>query len=462
MVHRVLEAGATRIRFYIDHGYSASKIDVIRPRFEQMLLDAEDPRVVRIWAWRSDRLARRPWDGERILRLADEDRKGHRIRVLTANDGVDTDLPNGDEMLRERIKFARWEAKAIKARTHGRRRELAAEGYWMGRVGYGHEMVDDGRRKVLTVVATEAVVIREVADRLVAREGITAITKDLAARGILTRGMKPWQHTHLHRLMTSPRLAGKVTHDQPAHPGRIEPILEQATYDTVREILLAPGRNPGGEHDGRPRHLLTGLLRCGGCHGLMRAKGAAAYVGKRILRPTYTQYACVRDELHPGACQGVGIRGDHTDAYIEGLVLAALEDEAVKRNASAEPVRDPVADARGRLDEIVRRLTELEVSHLAGTLEEDHGVSEEGYRAYRTRLLGERDAAERLLASEAKTIQIPIVETTPADFWGGATLQQRRVVVRELFAEITILPVKALTNRKRYWDIRRIKVSPRA
>ena len=461
-VARILDLGATRIRIYVDHGFSASMLTVVRPRFEEMLRDADDPRVARIWAWRADRLARRPWDGERLLRLADEERTDHRVRILTVGDGVDTDLPGGDEVLRERVKFARWEAKAIKMRTHTRRSELAGDGYWMGRVGYGHALVPDGKRKLVKVVPDEAAVIRDIAERIVAREGIVAMTKRLAAEGVTTRGGKPWQHTHLRRLITSPRLVGRVSHDQAAHPDLIEPILEQATYDAVRAILLAPGRDPGSPHDGRPRHLLTGIVRCGSCHGVLRAKGSGAYEGKRVSHQGYSTYGCIRDPSHPGACGRVWIRGDHTDAYIEGLTLAALRDGAVARNAPHEPPRDPVADARSDLDELIRQLTELELSHLAGTLETDYGVSEDSYRVYRARKLTERDEAEKRLAAEARIVRIHVAETTPDALWQEASLAQKRAILREVWEEIRILPTGAMVPRRRYWDPRRIRAVPRA
>lgn len=452
--------GARRVRAYIDHGFSASKRRVVRPRFQDLLADISAGVVTNVVGWRAERLARQPRDAQIFLdTLGAEEPKPWGV-AYTVRDGVDTRTDQGQWFFRQLVEFGKWEAKAIAHRVASAHQATMQQGRFSGSPpAFGHRDGTQWRE----VEPDEAALIREGAARVIAGQGVRSILRDWHERGIRTRRGALWQHRAWIKMVTSPRMIGArvigeaeyVGHDETGQPW-IEPILDRETWEAVRRILLDPSRRKH-EGGGTPKHLLTGLMRCGICNGELRAKGQNG----RSHGPGYWSYGCVRDAYHPFACGRVWIKGAPTDGYIEQVTLAQLRDPAVRRaltlivSGGADDADEQAAELRREFDKLNEEITRREVISLNGprAVEQQLGVGVEALRRWRAQALERRDDLERRIGAVTRQRHVLRAVANPESFWDQAALPERRALVRALFSDITVDPAP----RARRWSFRRIR-----
>lgn len=254
------------------------------------------------------------------------------------------------------------------------------------------------------VVESEARVIRQAAQRVLAGDTLSSVVRDWNGRGLTTAAGGPWRVNSLSSLLLQPRLVAAPQ------------ILDEDTH--ARLVALRASRGKGPRRATR-RYLLTGLLRCwrcgGGLRGMPRTKGADLYV---CPGPAH------------GGCSGTAVTADHAELAIAAMVLDRIEG----RPAGGAPVdgrraiRD-LADHRRRLDE----LGELWASGQLGreewlSLRKKVGLRAEAAQAEVTRL--SRLSAVRTLS-----------ETGPAlrTRWPAMSVDDRRDVVQALVDHVVVL-----------------------
>ena len=474
--------GGKRVQIYVDDGISAYKRGLRREAFERMLLDiaAQKPPCGPVVAWKVERLARQSSDAERLLEVLRFYKDPPHAVCYTINDGGDTSTSSGRFMFRAFVQFGTWESESIAARVkRAHRAAIERGGYTGSPPAYGHR---DGTQWH-EVEPIEAAYLREAADKLVAGNSVGSIIRDWTSRGILTRNGNGWQHHAWIKIITSPRMAGLrqvrgvITRGE-AEDGRslIAPILDEATWLEVCRILQDPTRRPAHPGGGEPRHLLTGLMRCGAvsddtgvmCMAPLKAKG---YSNKGTDGGTYWTYSCVRDAYHMSNCAKIHIKGAPTDTFIEGLVLAALADPRVKAALTRTLAVDSgEADGEGNGDANLRvefiaiqeRIVQVEAAFMEGPaeLERQFSISPEGYRAWRSKALEKRDELDRQISRNARSKIIVSALADPLAYWTKAALAEKRDVVRLIFPEIMVYPAKSLPEYPQRWDSRRIRPTP--
>jgi site-specific DNA recombinase len=137
--------------------------------------------------------------------------------------------------------------------------ELAELGRPAGQVGWGVRSVD------------EREFIREAARRVLEGDGLMTIAREWNKKGVPGASGGPWTVPTLRRVLSSSPIARLREHGvDPSGKtlGALSPAVRAAapdrqTWDQVREVLLNPERNINVRK--ASRHLLTGLIHCGGC-----------------------------------------------------------------------------------------------------------------------------------------------------------------------------------------------------
>jgi site-specific DNA recombinase len=436
--------GATTTEKYVDDGISAYNRKSVRPEFERLLSDIEAGRVDLVIAWRADRLARRNWDAARLLKAIED--APSPVAVIGVADGTDTTGPMGAMFFNFLVLQGNSESAAIATRVRRSHEARAERGkFGGGPRAFGH----NADRTELEPVEAEA--IQDAASRVLDGESINSVMRDWKSRGIKTPRGNDWQHTALVKLLQQPRMAGLRMLRGVEGSGSIPPILDRETWDRLCSLLADPSRRPA-RPGGQPRHLLSGLMVCSECGITMGAKGNSG----KSNGPNYWTYGCIG--TRPGACGRVWIKGEPTDEYVGGLVVAALQSPALARLIAGSP------DDNGREAAIRReyvaareRLTSLETEWLLGRTDPARKVSDAAYQRAVATIRTEVEGLERRLVSVERNRVLANVFDDTQSLWESASLEDRRTLVRLVFPVIKV----ERANRRR-WNADRLVLVPAA
>jgi DNA invertase Pin-like site-specific DNA recombinase len=322
------------------------------------------------------------------------------------------------------------ESDRISERIRRSTRARAAIGAPHGKIPYGHRReydTDTGALLRQVPDETTAPIVREIFHRIADGEGLHSIAKDLTGRRIApprparsprAADGQAWLPSTVKRIATNPTHAGKRTHKGEVVGDAAWPALvEEGLFDSVQGILSDPGRL-SRRGDSRVRHLLSGIARCGACE-----QGPMRVLNNRGRKA----YSCLW-------CQRVTRVVEPVDRHVEARVVAAL----AILGAQADPT-----DAHGsaELDEARAELEALR-ARLEGFTDEaaDGGLSPKALAKIEARLTPQIRALEtkvRALSVPARLRNVNMDD--PQAWWDGATLEERRALLREAFT-VTILP----------------------
>lgn len=325
---------------YVDDDVSAFS-GRVRPAYRELCDDIESGAVTAVVVWHVDRLHRRPRDLEDFLDLCD--RVG--LRDLESVSGeIDLGTEDGRLMARLLGAFASKESADKSRRIRRKHEELAKE----GRIAGGGTRPFGFEQDRVMVRESEAVVIRDLAERFLAGESLRSLTLDLNDRGIATSTGGQWSTQTLSRMLRSARISGQREHrGEIVAPAQWEAIITPAQTARIRAILADPARRTNRQ---ARRYLLAGMLRCGRCGEPLVARprqdGQRRYVCTRdVERVGCGRLAVVADPLEQLVCEGVLDRLDSPE------LAAALRGES-QSDPEAARWQSAVDDARGQLDEL--------------------------------------------------------------------------------------------------------------
>ena len=335
-------AGLDVVAVFADDDQSAYRAKR-RPGYVQLLdsLDAVDV----VLAWHPDRLTRHPRELEDLIDRLEV--TGTTVKTVQTGE-YDLGTPSGRMQARIVGAVARHESEHKSARLRSKHRELAEAGKRAGGGSRAYGLTADRT----AVVPAEAVIVRELADRVLAGESVHSICTDLNERGVTTAQGRPWFPSALRNTLEAPRIAGlRSLHGRPVATADWPALLDEQTWRRVTAVLVDPARRG---HRGRPPRLLTGLIRCGLCGHNMRSGGTS-----RMRR-----YVC---QIGPGerGCGRMTVIAEPVEEIVAQAVVARLGDLEARR--AAIPEGDDRADLAD-LDQIAARRAELAEMWGAGEL----------------------------------------------------------------------------------------------
>ncbi len=230
------------------------------------------------------------------------------------------------------------------------RRAVLDSGEASPRRPFGHSADGSG------IVEVEAAAIREAAQQVLAGATLSSVVREWNLRGLTTAAGGPWRVNSLSTLLVQPRLAGLRGDGSPA-PTAL-PIIDVGIHAQL--VALHASRSKGGRRATK-RYLLTGLLRCWRCKGVLRGMPRA---GRADL------YVCPGPPH--GGCSGTAVTADHADDAIRDLVLAHLTSakflQAVGDPRSEHLQERALERAANRIATIQHRLGELADIRATGEL----------------------------------------------------------------------------------------------
>lgn len=431
---------------YVDNDLSA--YNGHRPGYARLLNDLRERRIDAVVAWHPDRLHRAPRELEDFIDVVE--RAGATVATVTTG-LFDLSTPAGRMTARHLGAAARYESEHRSERLVSKHEELARDGRWKGGPRpFGYDLERDARGEPtrsgrLVVVPSEAAIIREAVQRVLAGESVYGVCQDLNRRGVPTAQtrdgqIKHWRTPTLRRILTTPTAAGKREYrGEVVAEALWEPIIDEGDRQRLRRLILDPERSVGR----RPRsYLLTGgIARCGRCDGT-RLYGQRRGNGRRV-------YACVKSPDHDG-CGGLTCVADPVEALVVEAVFQRLDTPALAAaatpsdDASGHEVDQLVADLEGRLTELAEMFGAGEVTRrewLAAKAKIDRQLEDARRRQTRS------DHGRALAAyGEAGALR---------KAWPSLTLDQRRAVLQAVIERVIVNPSK---RRGPVFDPERIDV----
>lgn len=267
---------------YVDNDISAYS-GKRRPNYERMLADVQAGAIDGIVAWHPDRLTRQPTENERLIALTET--YGTKLQTVQAGEH-DLATPAGRLSFRLLGNIARYESEHKAARLMLKHDQKAAAGEpHASPRPFGFE------RGGLVVRESEAKIIREAVERLLAKEPMGAVVRDFRDRKVTGTGGKLLTTTSLRNILCNPRVAGiRVHRGAEVGKGAWRAIIPEGDFRRVRGIFTGRTRQAKGTKPGRGRtYAYSGLLVCWACKG--RLAGSSGSYRCQACRRTYIQAA---------------------------------------------------------------------------------------------------------------------------------------------------------------------------
>jgi site-specific DNA recombinase len=346
-------------------------------------------------------------------------------RVHNLAEGDDRFSTGLDALLAER------EADQIRTRVLRGKRAAAFDGRPAGKPPFGYRRLinsETGRTDGWAIDEQAGPVVRDAVRRVLAGESLWSICRDLDARGVpgpqsQRNAASRWRAQHLRQMLSSPSYAGLRQHQgQVVGKGRWEALITEEDHQKLLALFADPARRLTTHRGSEPRHLLSGIARCGECREAMR--WIAPKSEKKLPGYICSHRSCVRR------------RGDLVDLLVTETIIERLErPDAVA--LFAEQGNDEMADVLAHADTLKTRLAGFIDKAVAGE------ISNVSFAQIEAKLLPQIAAAE---AKARSTVTSPLVaELAGADVrekWEALSTKDRRTVVQSL------LDVKILRARR--------------
>ncbi|WP_104126417.1 recombinase family protein [Cryobacterium sp. Y57] len=302
------DRGWTVAEEYVDNDISAYK-GKRRPSYERMLEDIAAGQRDAVIVYNTDRLTRRPIELEEFVQIC-ESAGVQQFATVTA----DINLGNDDGMFMARI------LAAVAAKESGRKSERqkrkARETAEAGKPNGGNLRPFGYERDQLTVVESEAVVVRILAGRYLAGESLMSLTSWLQEEGVSSVAGMPWRTSALRQTLTNPRIAGLRAHNGEVVATAVWPaIITPATHEQL--VAMFARKKVTGRRAPR-RYLLSGLLRCGKCGNKLFS----------AARQDTRRYVCMSGPDH-GGCGKLTIVAAPVEEWLAEAVLLRVDSPAM-------------------------------------------------------------------------------------------------------------------------------------
>lgn len=411
----------------IDNDLSASRYARRkRPGYQRVLSMLEAGTVDTLLCYHGDRLHRQPKELEGLIDLAEN----RDVLVATLYGDLDLNGSDGRANARIMVTMSAKEADNTSRRMRTFKNDRAENGKPAGGSrAFGYQ--PDG----LTIVDSEADLIRDAVTRVLAGETMSAVCRDWNEAGLRTsRTGARWGVPSLRYVLTNPRYAALRVHQGEVVGDAAWPaILERDQHEAIVAMLSDPSRR----HRNPPRAgLLTPLVKCGTCGGTMRRSG---------LR-NGTLYRC-HAQPETDQCGRVLIKAEPIERWITEAVIARLDSAAFRRAQRRKPATAGPAKA---LRAAEARSDALAASWATGE------ISKRAWLTASKALDDQIESLRRGVAASASSGALDGIGADVAAWFDALTLDRRRAVIASLIETITVKP--STSKLASDPDVNRLKV----
>lgn len=405
---------------YVDNDVSAYRSSASKPRpeYQRMLADLAGGHRDAVIVYNLDRLTRQPMELEEFTRLCE--RAGvTQVKSVTA----DIDLGNDDGLFMARIlaAIASKESARKSERLKRKAQQLAEQGMPNG----GYQRPFGYEKDRVTVIESEAEILRQIVARFLAGESSRSICVWLNDQNVTTSTGGQWQTMTLNAMLKSARIAGLREHH-----GTVvaEAVWQPIITPEQRQRILAHFATKKRNNTRAPRrYVLSGLLRCGKCDNKLFS----------AIRVDTRRYVCASGPDH-GGCGGITVVAPPLEEFLCAAVLVRL-------------------DTPGMADALAgRRAADEQQSALAAELEADEEQMKVLSQMWAAKEIsvGEWKAAREPIEARIRNLSRQLAQLSGSssldgiighgeqlrDSWDTLNLDRQSAIIKAVLDYATILP----------------------
>lgn len=398
-------------RWYIDGGYSGSKLD--RPDIQKLLDDAENGLIGKVFIYKLDRMSRDVID---TLNLIYRILPKYGVKVISMTEEIRTENPMDKVMLTMNAAMNQYEREIIRMRMSAGMVERVKKGYWMGggRIPYGYYY--DRNDGILHVDQEQAGRVRDAYKLYLDGMSCCNIANMLGFTGerIVTQILRRKSNI------------GYIVYKGKTYKGLHKPIIDEKTFYETQEMMKKRSTNSHVSHG----NLLTGLCYCGVCGARMRYQKWGSY----------HKLVCYSQDLHSGKdymkksdhCNNTKIKADFVEHEVEECFIPfAINIE----NTSPETINktDIIEKQIRSINAKIKKLYDLYIERQSENLLDMINLEEKKVRDLELEILSEKNEEKEHL-SEEKISQIKHM----ADIWEELKTQEKNKILKQCIEKIVI------------------------
>ena len=289
-----------------------------RPRFQQMMRDAEKGKFQAVVAWKSNRIGRNMLQA--MVNEAKLDDYG--VKVFYAEEDFD-DTAAGRFALRNMMNVNQFYSENMAEDITRGLYDNANKCMANGRQPLGYKRGADGK---VMLDEPAAAVVREIFNRVAAGDLFVDIARDLNAKGIKTSKGATWNKGSFQSICQNERYKGIYIYGNVRIVDGIPRIVSDELWYKVQEAMRMKKNPVGTRHRvGAEDYLLTGKLRCGHCGSYMTGVSGTSRNGE-----LHYYYTCQKRRTEH-ACNKKNVRRDVIEpAIAQAIKMYCLTDDVIE------------------------------------------------------------------------------------------------------------------------------------
>jgi site-specific DNA recombinase len=350
--------GAVVVHEFADRGESARTS--ARPELQRMLAYVAENPVAYVIVHKVDRLARNRSDDVQIHMAL----KRAGVTLVSCSENID-ETPSGMLLHGIMSSIAEFYSRNLANEVIKGSVQKAKGGGTIGKAPTGYlnvRRVENGREiRTIEIDTVRAPLMRFAFEAYATGEWtLRALLAEVTRRGLdTTPGPKtpsrPLVLSHFHRLLKHPYYKGVVRYRGVEYPGKHEPLVSEATWDRVQELLDQKGRS--GEKQRQHHHYLKGSVFCGTCGSRLIVSHAKNRHGR-----IYPYFLCIGRQQKRTTCTQSAIRIEEVEQLVEDHYLTIQPTDellAELRELILDEIATQRTDAEGERDRQQRRIRSL-------------------------------------------------------------------------------------------------------
>lgn len=407
IIERANKDGTTIDRWYIDGGYSGSKLD--RPDIQRLLEDVEFGIVKSVYVYKLDRMSRDTIDA---LTLLCRTLPKYGVKLISATEELRIDTPSDKFLTSVTAVVGQYERELIYMRTRAGMVERVKKGLWMGggRIPYGYYY--DRNDGILHIDEENAIKVKKAYELYLKGFSCQKISDVLGMSG----------DTIVHRALTNKVYLGYIFYKDKLYKGLHEPIIDQKTYDDVQRFMKKRSTNSFVGN----KYMLSGLCYCGKCGARMKyKKWAQRYIMECYSRDGGKPYMIRNSKCDNRRINVEIIEQEVSDCFRRFIVNAKASERKESKKVATEK---EIKKTTYKLKKLYNLYVDSESETLFSIIQQEE----------KKRKLLEKEL-EEAIREESSDTNVKIEEIKRiSNIWDDLTTKEQNMILKECVEKIVI------------------------